>query len=424
MNEEVIHILSYLEKEREIPKELLIEALESALASAARKALGDKDEDLSVKMDPRSGAIKVFKGEEEIDLPDFGRIAAQTAKQVMMQKFKEAEREILFDEYTKKIGTITNGTIHRFDKGYIVVDLGKVEGILSRKSILPKEVFKIGDRVRAVIVEIKKTNKGAQVVLSRTAESFIKSLFELEVPEIYEDIVKIRAISRNAGERTKIAVHSNDDKIDCVGACVGMRGTRVKNIVKELKGEKIDIIRWSPDILEFVKSALSPAEIAELSEDKQTGKIVVVVADDQLSLAIGKGGQNVRLASKLVDRDIDIKSQSQVLASVKIPITEIDGISQKVRDVLVEAGYDNVISIAKTHVAVFLELEGIGKKTAEKIVLGAKKVLDDRGIKFSGDDGKGAGVEFSDNELDVDREMQNNEESSETLEDDSEDKKE
>jgi len=291
---------------------VLIQAVESAMLSAAKRVIDLKpDEEFKVEIDRSSGKIRAWRGEEEITSIDFGRIAASTARQVIIQKMREAEKDVIFSEFQGKVGEIVSGTVYRFERGNIIIDLlGKAEGVLLKREQSPKEDFKQGQRIRAFVLEVKKDAKGAQIILSRTHPNLVKKLFELEVPEIYEGIVEIKAISRQAGERTKIAVYSKNDKVDSVGACVGMRGNRVRNIVNEVYGEKIDIVRYNDDIREYIKNALSPAKVAQINLDKEHQKAEVIVEDDQLSLAIGKHGQNVRLASKLIGWDLDIRTKA------------------------------------------------------------------------------------------------------------------
>ncbi len=312
MNEEILAIVDSIEREKGIPREVLFEAIESALLSAAKKILGKDREDIAVKIDRETGTIKITGGGKKVKSDEFGRIAAQTAKQVIIQKIREAEREIIYDDYHQKIGSIVTGSVHRFERGNIIVDLGKTEGFMPRSQQCPNERYRQGDRIRAHVLEVTKTSRGPQIVLSRSSVEFVKKLFELEVPEITEGIVEVRSISREGGERTKIAVYSKDDKIDPVGACVGMRGNRVKDIVKELHGEKIDIVRWSDDIEEYLKAALSPAKISKFKIDREKKSIEVIAKADQLSMAIGKHGQNVRLASKLIGWELDIRLEEEV----------------------------------------------------------------------------------------------------------------
>jgi len=389
MSSEILTILDSIEREKGIPKDVLFEAIESALVSAAKRILGKEREDIEVTIDRETGEIKIAAAGKKVKSVEFGRIAAQTAKQVIIQKIREAEREIIFDDYHKRIGTIVSGSVHRFERGNIIVELGKTEGFLPRFQQCPNERYKQGDRIRAYLLEVAKTNRGPQVVLSRSDEAFVRKLFELEVPEIAEGIVEIKAISREAGERTKVAVYSKDEKIDPVGACVGMRGNRVKDIVKELHGEKIDIVRWKEDIEEYLKAAIAPAQVSSLKVDKEKKSIEVNVKEDQLSIAIGKHGQNVRLASKLIGWELDIrpaKETKEKTASVNIllkqekkvaekafPIKKLSGIGKKAEATLIAAGFDTVLKIAATDAKTLAKLEGIGKKTAEKIIASAKE---------------------------------------------------
>ncbi len=368
MNGEFLNIIDSIGRDKGIDKETLMQAVEAALLSAFRKSSGGA-EDASISIDRTSGEIKIFRGKKEVVHHDFGRIAAQTAKQVIIQRIREAERESIYDEFKKKIGEITNGVVHRLERGNIIVDLGKTEAIIPRREQSRKENYNRGDRVRAYIMDVKKTAREPQIVLSRRHSSLVKKLFELEVPEIYEKVVEIKAVSREPGERSKIAVSSNDEKVDPVGACVGMRGQRVKDVIRELRGEKIDIVRWSSDIGTYVTSALSPAEIISVTLDKDAKKADVIVGDDQLSLAIGKRGQNVRLAAKLTGWKINIKGQTE-----QISLTTLPGVGAKTEKVLIEAGYKNIGTIARTDLASLAKTKGIGKKTAEKIYQAAKKI--------------------------------------------------
>ena len=395
MNEELLTVLEHIEREKGIDKELLFKAIESALVSAARKIAGSKDAEVTVSIDRATGEIKILSGQKEIKSGGFGRIAAQTAKQVIIQKIREAERDVIFEDYDKRVGTITSGSVHRFEKGDIVLDLGKTEAILPRSQQCQKERYKQGDRIRAYILEVNKTSHGPQIVLTRSDVAFVKKLFETEVPEIAEGIVEIKSIAREAGERTKLAVWSKDDKVDATGACVGMRGSRVKDIVRELQGERVDIVKWREDIKEYVKEALGKVEIKEMKFDKEKKRIELVLPDDQLSIGIGKHGQNVRLASRLIGWEIDIRGKEEkVKAKVEVKaevegqveekkqeepkekqakLTDIDGVGPKTEKILIGAGYDTIEKIKNLTAEDLTKLEGLGKKTAEKIIKSAKE---------------------------------------------------
>lgn len=350
MNKEFIQAIEELEEERGISREMLFEAIESALVSAYvtdyKKKYGTV-QDVSVDIDRKNGEInvyvelevveEVFDENSEISLEeaqeidpsytigdsvlcevrskpkDFGRIAAQTAKQVVVQKIREAERTMIYDDYIDRAGKIITGQVHRISNGTIFVNMGQTDGILPIREQVPGEHYEVGDSIRVYVIDVKKTTKGPQIFLSRSHPGFVKRLFEMEVPEISEGIVEIKSIAREAGSRTKMAVYTADESIDPVGACVGARGNRVQNVVNELSNEKIDIIVWSDDPTELISNVLSPAQVesVRLNEVEQMAR--VVVPDFQLSLAIGKSGQNVRLAAKLCGWKIDIKSHTQSL---------------------------------------------------------------------------------------------------------------
>lgn len=342
MNREFIKAVEELEKEKEISKELLIDAIESALVSAYKKNYGTS-QNVRVNIDKETGDIKVFMRqdivetvednfaeisledareidpkyqvgdviEKQVTPKDFGRIAAQTAKQVVVQRIREAERGMIYDDYANKQSEIINGVIHRVSNDTVFVSMGKTEGILAATEQVPGEKYVVNNRIKVYIMDVKKTTKGPQVYLSRSHPGLVKRLFELEVPEIQDGIVEIKSISREAGSRTKMAVYTADENVDPVGACVGTRGTRVQVIVDELFGEKIDIINWSDDPEKLISSALSPAKVEKVIINEEGKSATVVVPDYQLSLAIGKEGQNVRLAAKLCGWKIDIKSHSQ-----------------------------------------------------------------------------------------------------------------
>ena len=339
MNIEFIEALDQIEKEKGISKEILLEAIEASLISAYRKNYGTA-QNVAVNIDRETGEVKVYSKKTvteevkdpllEIDLADaqklypavkvgdiisvevtpkkFGRIAAQTAKQVVMQRIREAERNIIYEEFSGRETDIVTGVIQRFDKKNVIIDLGRIEVVLPPNEQIPTETYEQSSRIKVYILEVKKTTKGPQITVSRSHPGLVKRLFELEVPEIYEGIVEIKGIAREAGSRTKIAVYSKNENVDPVGACVGPKGSRVQNIVDELKGEKIDIIKWDKNISNYISNALGPAKVLKVDIEESTKTARVTVAENQLSLAIGKEGQNARLAAKLTGWKIDIKS--------------------------------------------------------------------------------------------------------------------
>lgn len=390
MNGELLSVLENLEREKGIDRKVLIEAVESALVSAAKKVIGADATDINVKLDPATGGIKIFSKGKEVQSAGFGRIAAQTAKQVIIQKIREAERDVIYTEYHAREGSLVTGTVHRFEKGNIIVDLGKTEGILAKAEIPMKEHYRQGERIKAYVIEVVKTPKGPKIILSRKHDNMLRKLFEMEIPEITEGIVEIKSVAREPGDRSKVSVVSKDEKVDSVGACVGVRGQRVKNIVRELYGEKIDIVRYSDDINEYIKAALSPAEIVNVNVDKENRSVSVIVNDDQLSLAIGKRGQNVRLAAKLTGWVIDISSKSEVAQDEKQEAQEIaqeekieikkpslddlPRVGKKTKEALINAGYKNLEDLAKSEVGSLIKIEGIGKVTAEKIITAVKEL--------------------------------------------------
>jgi N utilization substance protein A len=308
MDGELLSLIEAIVRDKGIDREVLIEALESALASAAKKGTGKEAKEVTVTIDRNRGDVVVISDGQPRSLAGFSRIGAQTAKQVILQKIREAERDVILSEFQGKIGDVVSGIVHRFERGDIVVDLGRTEGVLFKTERIPYEDYQLGDRIQAYVLDVRKGVKGAEILLSRAHEGFLRGLFALEVPEISDGTVEIKTMAREPGDRAKIAVASKDERVDCVGACVGMRGTRVKNIVRELHGEKIDIIRWSPKLTEFVTAALAPAKVAEIEVDSDNKRARVIVDDDQLSLAIGKEGQNARLAARLTGWRIDIRS--------------------------------------------------------------------------------------------------------------------
>jgi len=401
-NISIKHAIEQIVKEKGIDRQVVLEAMEQAVLSAANKKYRNT-RDLEARYNPDSGEVELFEfvtvvdevqdSYKEIDLdeareidPDvevgdslgekldasgFSRIAAQTAKQVIIQKVREAERETIFNEYSDRQWEIITGMVRRFEKGDLLVDLGRAEAVLPSKEQMPREVYRPGDRIRAIITEIRMTTKGPQIILSRTHPSMLAKLFEAEVPEIAEGIVEINAIVRDPGGRAKIAVSSNDSDVDPVGACVGMRGARVQNVVSELRGEKIDIIPWSEDIARFACNALSPAQVSKVFVDEENRTLEVIVADDQLSLAIGKRGQNVSLAARLTGCRIDIKSESKAAEAELQEYASFDGteVEEEAADLAaeVEAGTE-AVTLAEAGAESVTEAAAGSEAVAEAVV--------------------------------------------------------
>src|SRR3989338_2229212 len=362
MNGELLSILSAIERDKGIDRDILIQAIEAAVASAAKKSEGVSEEtEATATLDRKTGRLRAVVAGREGDSARLTRLPPPTAKQVIIQKIREAERDVVFTEYQSRVGDIVTGAVHRFERGDIIVELGRAEAIVPKSERIPHEEYHQGERLQGYIAEVRKTLKGPSIVLSRTHEGFIRGLFSLEVPEIAEGIVQIKGIAREAGDRTKIAVASTDDKVDCVGACVGMRGTRVKDIVRELHGEKVDIIRWQESTKEYIPAALSPAKISDIQLQPARKSAVVIVDDDQLSLAIGKKGQNVRLAAKLTEWQLEIKSRAQ-LAQEAVPLEQLEGIGPATRQRLADAGIATIGQLAGMTVEQLSEVKGGGGK--------------------------------------------------------------
>ena len=347
MSVDLVRIVDSIHRDKNIPKDVLFEGIESALATAAKKHYPDAEE-ITVKIDQDSGKISTTTDGKAVVPPDFGRIAAQTAKQVIIQKIREAERDSLFDEFEDQRGDLITGTVQRFEGGAVTVNLGKTDALLPRSEQIPGESHHPGERVRAVILDVRKVGQRVKIILSRTHPDFVRRLFELEIPEIADQIISIRALAREAGYRSKVAVTSIDTKVDAVGACVGVRGTRIKNIVDELGGERIDIVRWNESLQVLIPNALQPAEIDEVMLCQLLGRAIVLVREDQLSLAIGRRGQNVRLASKLVGWDIEIMTSEELDELIEKAVgafTKIEGVDTNLAEKLVEQGilsYDDL----------------------------------------------------------------------------------
>ena len=376
MNRETLEIIETIAKQRKIDKQVIIGDLEQAMVSAARKHFNSLDtEEFSCNMDMLSGEICIWRhldeGAVEIPLDELGRIPAQTFKQVMIQRFREDERSGIFDEYIGKAGELITGTCSRYEGGSLIVQLdkgGRVEGFMPRSEQIPGEQFRPGDRVRCFILDVRDTGSQVKIVLSRSHPDFIHRLFDAEVPEVQEHVIEIHAMSREPGFRTKIAVTSNDSKVDPVGACVGVRGSRIRNIVEELGGEKIDIVRWNESSQVLISNALKPAEVDEVSLCFELGRATIIVRDDQLSLAIGRRGQNVRLAARLTGWDIDILTPEEYQKGLEIlweALKPIDGVTEEMLDRMAALG---IISI--------FDVEEIGRNVLEEDLEFPKQIAD------------------------------------------------
>jgi len=411
---ELLQIADAVAREKTIDRGIVIEAMEDAIQKAARSRYG-AETDVRAEIDPKTGDIRLQRLMEVVEtveevatqisiedararnpaaqvgdfisepLPpvDFGRIAAQSAKQVIMQKVRDAERDRQFEDFKDRIGEVINGTVKRVEYGNVIVDLGRGEAIIRRDELIPRENFRYGDRVRAYIYDVRREQRGPQIFLSRTHPQFMAKLFTMEVPEIYDGIIELKSVARDPGSRAKIAVLSNDSSIDPVGACVGMRGSRVQAVVGELQGERIDIIPWSPDAATFIVNALQPAEVAKVVLDEDAERIEVVVPDDQLSLAIGRRGQNVRLASQLTGWDIDIltedeeseRRQKEFADRTELFVEALD-VDEMVAQLLASEGFANVEEVAYVESNEVAAIEGFDEETAEELQLRAREYLD------------------------------------------------
>ncbi len=383
-NVEIFMIINQICMDKGIDKQTLFSALETALVSATRKAYQLKTADgIEAKVDETNKDIVVTINGERVPADELGRIAAQTARQVIIQKIREAEKDVVFREFQSLVGKLVSGTVYKIDRRQIIVDVGKAEGILPRREQSFRDNYRQGDRIKAILLSVTREPKGPILLLSRRHSDLVKQLFELEVPEIKDGIVVIKEIVREAGEHTKIAVASVNEKIDPMGACVGMRGTRIKNIVNELQGERIDVVRWSNDPVEFIKEALKPAKVEEvriLNTEKKHAE--VLVDESQLSLAIGRRGQNVRLASKLTGWELDVRTaegsqmtSEQASRSLEKMLLEVSDVDEEVVANLKEAGFYDLNSLAMASVDDLIEVEGVDKEIAENIIVKAKEYL-------------------------------------------------
>jgi N utilization substance protein A len=406
---DIKRVIDQVSREKGIDPEVLINTLKEAIVSAARKKLGPRA-DIEVHYDGKTGEVEVFHFKEvveEVEFPDneltleqgyefdpeceigdslgiridteeFGRIAAQSAKQVIIQKMREAERNAVYENFIHKKGKIINGIVQRFDRGSIIVNLGQAEAVLRPKEQMPRENYKRGDRIRAYVLDVLEESKGAQIILSRTHPEFLMELFRTEVPEVAEGIVKLQGAARVPGVRAKIAVSSTDSDVDPVGACVGMKGNRVQNIVQELRGEKIDIVQWSPDVARFVCNALSPAEISRVIIDEDNRSMEVIVNDEYLSIAIGKGGQNVSLACEITGWHLEVTSEEEYSREVKLgyeSLMKLDNVGLPMAEILFKSGYASLMDIVETSPEELAAVMGISVDEAEATVVQAKERL-------------------------------------------------
>lgn len=417
LNYEVLEALRQIAQEKNVNRDMVVETLETGLISAAKKRFGTGD-NVEVNFDNNSGEIvvevvKEIVADDSVEDPgiqigvtqarkadtdakvggkvrfrlnfaDFGRNAIQTTRQVLVQRVREAEREKIYEDYQGRIGEIISGTVQQISRGDILVNLGRTEAIIPLKEQIRKERYRQGDPIRAYLLEVSRTAKGPQVVLSRTHPVFLERLFQLEVPEIYEGVIEIKAVSREPGVRAKIAVYSNDARIDPVGACVGMKGSRVQAVVRELSSERIDIVPWSDDEAIFLSRALNPATVRRVVIDRREKRMSAIVDDDQLSLAIGKEGQNARLASQLTGWHVDIMTETryeEILTerqATTVPLAEVPGTGQVTRNRLEAAGILSANDLVRVSLNTLLKVPGIGETTAEKLRETAQEIVNDK----------------------------------------------
>jgi transcription termination/antitermination protein NusA len=372
---ELLRIVDSLHRDKNIETEVVFQAIEAALVTAARRQYGE-DSDILAQIDRESGKLQVTLDGQVLDVETIGRIGAQAAKQVIIQKNREAERDSLVEEFGGQIDDMVNGVVHRVEGGATIVSLGAVEAILPRSEQIPGESYHVNERIRAVIYEVKPQGSRVKVVLSRTRPSLVKRLFEQEIPEISENVISIRAMSREPGYRSKVAVSSMDQRIDCVGACVGVRGNRIKNIVDELSGERIDIVRWSEDPQVLIPNALQPAEVEQVLLCDMLGRAIVLVREDQLSLAIGRRGQNVRLASKLCGWDIEIMTGEELEEQIDravVGFSSLEGVDEDLASGLVEQGYLSYDDLSVIEPDDLMKMGGLTEEQVERIVEQAER---------------------------------------------------
>jgi N utilization substance protein A len=383
MNEEMLRLVDSIHRDKGIQKDVLFESLEQALLSAARRKYPDVEE-LRVRIDREEGDIRLLDGDRplaEMNPDEFGRIAAQTAKQVMIQRIREAERDVVYDEYEHRLGELVNGSVQRVEHGTVVVTLGRTEGIIPRQEQIFNEEYHPGDSIRCYILEVKKRGQKVLIILSRTSPELVRELFEQEVPEIYDHTVEIKGLVREAGHRTKIAVASSDSRVDPVGACVGVRGSRIRNIVEELNGEKIDIVRWNENAEIYIQNALSPAQIDQVIFDPLEPRAKVIVPEDQLSLAIGRKGQNVRLSSRLTGYDLDVmtvQEHAELRARGREEIESLPGVGDSLVNTLLLNGFESFEDIVRRGPEALAELPGLGEAKAQRICEAAEVGIQER----------------------------------------------
>lgn len=409
MNADFLAVLDYWEREKGISREVLIAAVEEALLSAAKKAIGPA-RDLRCSIDQETGEIRAFArlivaqqviskhdqislfdarrikedakvGDEleiEVTPAGFGRIASQYAKQSLLQHIRRAEKKLIFEEFKDRVGDIISGTVRRFDRSDVIVDLGRFEAILPNRERVPTEEYQVGERIRCYVKAVENGPHGPDIILSRADSKFVIELFRLEVSEINDGTIEVRGIAREPGFRTKLAVHTRDSKVDPVGACVGLRGQRVKNIVRELNNEKVDIIKWDPDVQQFIANALSPAQLKNFEINDEAHRVKIIVSEDQLSLAIGKRGQNARLTSKLTGWQVDIEAEQvtrlgfdEKVQQAIDAMAEIEGISKEHADILVHNGLTSLEDLLQADAEDLAEIEAIGDQAA--VIMDAAK---------------------------------------------------
>jgi N utilization substance protein A len=379
MSQELLRIVDSIARDKNIDKESIFVDLEEAMISAARKHFGEPEGDIVVNIDRDTGSITAFKDDEEIDIRQLGRIPAQTAKQVMIQKIRADERDSIYSEFVQRKGEIISGTVVRYEGGTLIVNLDHwTEGFMPKGEQIMGQTHRPGERVRCLILDVKESSNQVKIILSRTHPDFIRRLFELEVPEVSEKIIEIRALAREAGYRTKVAVASFDEKVDPVGACVGVRGSRIKNIVDELGGEKIDIVRWNDSSQILVANALMPARVSEIALCFELGRATVIVDEDQLSLAIGKHGQNVRLAARLTGWDIDIltpKEYNQGVERLTSCVKTVVGADDTTVDKLIALGVISVLDLDDVGAEPLVNELKIDSVIADELVAAAQKAV-------------------------------------------------